>query len=66
MIFFYVGENKEFECQYLVGELELEFIFQGILVEKLCVGGVGVLVFFIKIGYGIFVVEGKEICQFDD
>lgn len=66
MILLYVGENKEFECQYLVGEFEFEFMLQGMFVEKLCVGGVGIFVFFMNIGYGIVIVEGKEMCQFGD
>lgn len=65
MILSYVGENKEFEWQYFFGEFEFEFIFQGIFVEWMCVGGVGIFGFYIKMGVGIFVVEGKEYKDFD-
>ncbi len=60
MISSYVGENKEFERQYLAGELELEFTPQGTLAEKLRAGGAGVPAFFTKTGYGTLVAEGKE------
>lgn len=65
MIFFYVGENDEFECQMFSGELEVDFIFQGFLVVCCQVGGVGVFVFFMFVGYGMEVVEGKEVCYFN-
>jgi len=65
MISSYVGENKEFERQYLAGELELEFTPQGTLAEKLRAGGAGIPAFFTKTGYGTLVAEGKEIREFD-
>ncbi|MES0872825.1 CoA transferase subunit A [Sinimarinibacterium thermocellulolyticum] len=65
MISSYVGENKEFERQYLAGELELEFTPQGTLAEKLRAGGAGIPAFFTKTGYGTIVAEGKEIREFD-
>ncbi len=65
MISSYVGENKEFERQYLAGELELEFTPQGTLAEKLRAGGAGIPVFFTKTGVGTIVAEGKEIREFD-
>jgi len=65
MISSYVGENKEFERQYLAGELELEFTPQGTLAEKLRAGGSGIPAFFTKTGYGTIVAEGKEIREFD-
>ncbi|RZT93712.1 CoA transferase subunit A [Rivibacter subsaxonicus] len=65
MISSYVGENKEFERQYLAGELELEFTPQGTLAEKLRAGGAGVPAFFTKTGVGTIVAEGKETRQFD-
>ncbi|MFT4047176.1 MAG: CoA transferase subunit A [Solimonas sp.] len=64
MISSYVGENKEFERQYLAGELELEFTPQGNLAEKLRAGGAGIPAFFTKTGYGTIVAEGKETRQF--
>jgi 3-oxoacid CoA-transferase subunit A len=60
MISSYVGENKEFERQYLAGELELEFTPQGTLAEKLRAGGCGIPAFFTATGYGTLVAEGKE------
>jgi 3-oxoacid CoA-transferase subunit A len=60
MISSYVGENKEFERQYLAGELELEFTPQGTLAEKLRAGGAGIPAFFTKTGVGTIVAEGKE------
>ena len=60
-----VGENKEFERQYLSGELELEFTPQGTLAEKLRAGGAGIPAFFTRTGYGTLVAEGKETRQFD-
>lgn len=65
MIASYVGENKEFERQYLAGELELEFTPQGTLAEKLRSGGAGIPAFFTKTGVGTIVAEGKEIREFD-
>ena len=60
MISSYVGENKEFERQYLSGELELEFTPQGTLAEKLRAGGAGIPAFFTKTGFGTVIAEGKE------
>jgi len=65
MISSYVGENKEFERQYLAGELELEFTPQGTLAEKLRAGGAGIPAFFTRTGVGTIVAEGKEIREFD-
>ena len=65
MISSYVGENKEFERQYLAGELELEFTPQGTLAEKLRAGGSGIPAFFTKTGVGTLVAEGKELREFD-
>ena len=65
MIASYVGENKEFERQYLAGELELEFTPQGTLAEKLRAGGSGIPAFFTKTGVGTLVAEGKELREFD-
>jgi len=65
MIASYVGENKEFERQYLAGELELEFTPQGTLAEKLRAGGAGIPAFFTKTGVGTQVAEGKELREFD-
>ena len=65
MIASYVGENKEFERQYLAKELELEFTPQGTLAEKLRAGGAGIPAFFTKTGVGTLVAEGKEIREFD-
>ena len=65
MISSYVGENKEFERQYLAGELELEFTPQGTLAEKLRAGGAGIPAFFTKTGYGTLVAQGKETREFD-
>lgn len=65
MISSYVGENKEFERQFLAGELELEFTPQGTLAEKLRAGGAGIPAFYTKTGYGTLVAEGKETRQFD-
>ncbi|MBP0636956.1 CoA transferase subunit A [Cupriavidus sp. AcVe19-6a] len=65
MISSYVGENKEFERQYLAGELELEFTPQGTLAEKLRAGGSGIPAFFTKTGVGTVVAEGKEIREFN-
>jgi 3-oxoacid CoA-transferase subunit A len=65
MIASYVGENKEFERQFLAGELELEFTPQGTLAEKLRAGGAGIPAFFTKTGVGTVVADGKEIREFD-
>jgi 3-oxoacid CoA-transferase subunit A len=65
MISSYVGENKEFERQYLAGELELEFTPQGTLAEKLRAGGAGIPAFFTKTGVGTIVAQGKELREFD-
>ena len=65
MIASYVGENKEFERQYLAGELELEFTPQGTLAERLRAGGAGIPAFFTKTGVGTIVADGKEIREFD-
>src|SRR5688500_14686151 len=64
MISSYVGENKEFERQYLSGELELEFNPQGTLAERLRAGGAGIPAFFTATGYGTIVAEGKETREF--
>ena len=61
----YVGENKEFERQYLAGELELEFTPQGTLAERLRAGGAGIPAFFTRTGVGTLVAEGKETREFD-
>lgn len=61
MISSYVGENKEFERQFLAGELELEFTPQGTLAEKLRAGGAGIPAFFTATGVGTVVAEGKEV-----
>lgn len=65
MISSYVGENKEFERQYLGGELELEFNPQGTLAERLRAGGAGIPAFFTATGYGTVVADGKETREFD-
>jgi 3-oxoacid CoA-transferase subunit A len=65
MISSYVGENKEFERQFLSGELELEFNPQGTLAERLRAGGAGIPAFFTRTGYGTVVAEGKETREFD-
>ena len=65
MVSSYVGENKEFERQYLAGELQLEFTPQGTLAEKLRSGGAGIPAFFTKTGVGTIVAEGKELREFD-
>jgi len=66
MISSYVGENKEFERQYLSGELELEFNPQGTLAERLRAGGAGIPAFYTRTGYGTVVAEGKETRQFGE
>ena len=65
MIASYVGENKEFERQFLAGELELEFTPQGTLAEKLRAGGCGIPAFYTKTGVGTLIAEGKEEKEFD-
>ena len=65
MISSYVGENKEFERQYLAGELEVEFNPQGTLAERMRAGGAGIPGFFTKTGVGTLVAEGKEVQVFD-
>ena len=64
MISSYVGENKEFERQYLAGELEVEFCPQGTLAERLRAGGAGIPGFYTKTGVGTLVAEGKEVKDF--
>ena len=65
MISSYVGENKEFERQYLAGELQLEFTPQGTLAEKLRAGGAGIPAFYTRTGVGTLVAEGKEAREFN-
>jgi 3-oxoacid CoA-transferase subunit A len=65
MISSYVGENKEFERQYLAGELEVEFCPQGTLAERMRAGGAGIPGFYTKTGVGTLVAEGKEVKTFD-
>src|SRR5919112_1760041 len=65
MISSYVGENKEFERQYLAGELEVEFCPQGTLAERMRAGGAGIPGFYTKTGVGTLVAEGKEVQVFD-
>ena len=65
MISSYVGENKEFERQYLSGELEVEFCPQGTLAERCRAGGAGIPGFYTKTGVGTIVAEGKEHKEFD-
>jgi 3-oxoacid CoA-transferase subunit A len=65
MIASYVGENKEFERQYLSGELEVEFTPQGTLAERMRAGGAGIPGFYTKTGVGTLIAEGKEIKVFD-
>jgi 3-oxoacid CoA-transferase A subunit len=65
MISSYVGENKEFERQYLSGELEVEFCPQGTLAERMRAGGAGIPGFYTKTGVGTKVAEGKEVKAFD-
>ncbi len=66
MIASYVGENKEFERQYLAGELEVEFCPQGTLAERMRAGGAGIPGFYTKTGVGTLVAEVKEVKTFDD
>ena len=65
MISSYVGENKEFERQYLAGELEVEFCPQGTLAERMRAGGAGIPGFYTKTGVGTAVAQGKEVKNFD-
>jgi 3-oxoacid CoA-transferase subunit A len=65
MVSSYVGENVEFERQYLSGELELEFNPQGTLAERIRAGGAGIPAFFTKTGFGTLIAEGKEVRDFD-
>ncbi|MCS7100207.1 MAG: CoA transferase subunit A, partial [Burkholderiaceae bacterium] len=65
MISSYVGENKEFERQFLAGELELEFTPQGTLAERMRAGGAGIPAFYTPTGVGTVVAEGKEVREFD-
>ena len=65
MIASYVGENKEFERQYLAGELELEFAPQGTLAERMRAGGAGIPGFYTRTGVGTLVAEGKPMMEFD-
>jgi len=65
MISSYVGENKLFAQQYLSGELELEFVPQGTLAERIRAGGAGIPAFFTKTGVGTIIAEGKEVRSFD-
>ncbi|HWW65642.1 MAG TPA: CoA transferase subunit A [Sphingomonadaceae bacterium] len=65
MISSYVGENKEFERQYLAGELEVEFCPQGTLAERCRAGGAGIPGFYTRTGVGTLVAEGKETKEFD-
>src|ERR687893_152783 len=65
MISSYVGENKEFERQYLAGELEVEFCPQGTLAERCRAGGAGIPGFYTRTGVGTVVAEGKETKEFD-
>src|SRR6266403_4173873 len=65
MISSYVGENAEFERQFLAGELEVEFCPQGTLAERMRAGGAGIPAFFTPAGYGTVVADGKETREFD-
>ena len=65
MVSSYVGENAEFERQYLAGELEVEFVPQGTLAERMRAGGSGIPAFFTPAGYGTVVADGKETREFD-
>ena len=65
MVSSYVGENKEFERQYLSGELEVEFCPQGTLAERMRAGGAGIPGFYTRTGVGTLVAEGKEVKNFD-
>jgi 3-oxoacid CoA-transferase subunit A len=65
MISSYVGENAEFERQFLAGELELEFNPQGTLAERIRAGGAGIPAFYTRTGFGTLIAEGKETREFD-
>ena len=65
MISSYVGENKEFERQYLAGELEVEFCPQGTLAERMRAGGAGIPAFYTRTGVGTVIAEGKEVREFN-
>lgn len=65
MVSSYVGENAEFERQFLSGELELEFNPQGTLAERIRAGGAGIPAFYTKTGYGTVIADGKDTRQFD-
>lgn len=65
MVSSYVGENAEFERQFLSNELELEFNPQGTLAERIRAGGAGIPAFYTKTGYGTLIAEGKETRQFN-
>ena len=65
MVSSYVGENDEFARQYLEGELEVEFVPQGTLAERMRAGGAGIPAFYTPAGYGTIVAEGKETREFD-
>src|SRR6188474_2026892 len=65
MISSYVGENKEFERQFLAGEVEVEFTPQGTLAERMRAGGAGIPGFYTKTGVGTQVAEGKELKEFE-
>jgi 3-oxoacid CoA-transferase subunit A len=65
MVSSYVGENAEFERQYLAGELEVEFVPQGSLAERMRAGGAGIPAFFTPAGFGTMIAEGKETREFD-
>ena len=65
MISSYVGENKEFERQYMSGELEVELCPQGTLAERIRAGGAGIPAFFAPTGYGTVVANGKDVRWFD-
>ncbi len=65
MISSYVGENKEFERQFLSGELQIEFNPQGTLAERVRAGGAGIPAFYTRTGYGTVVAEGKEVREFN-
>lgn len=65
MVSSYVGENKEFERQFLSGELEVELVPQGTLAERLRAGGAGVPAFYTPAGFGTEVAKGKEVREFD-
>jgi 3-oxoacid CoA-transferase subunit A len=65
MVSSYVGENKEFERQYLAGELQIEFNPQGTLAERMRAGGAGIAAFYTKTGVGTQIAQGKEVREFN-